>query len=120
MLKKLRMKDNEIIVSGSTYYLNVDAIMKWCLSSSSNTYKESEINEGYDMNDDGDIQLVSKVIRETKTSNSQDDTIRYDFIKLILNPILNGGIFKETDIQNNFSYKVLINTLIEMKFLIKK
>lgn len=114
------MKNNGIIISGSTYYLNVDAIMKWCLSSSSNTYKESEINEGYDMNDDGDIQLVSKVIRETKTSNSQDDTIRYDFIKLILNPILTGEICEETDIQNSFSFKVLINTLMEMNFLIKK
>ena len=32
--------------------------MKWCLSSSSNTYKESENNEGYDMNDDGDVTSI--------------------------------------------------------------
>lgn len=113
------MKNNIINISNEEYYLDIDAIIKWCLSSSNMPFKESEINEGYDLNDEGDIQLVSKVIRETKTNNSQDDTIRYDFIKLLLAPFLSGEISNEKTINDNFSYKIIFNSLIEMKFLIK-
>lgn len=104
-----------IEISGKKYYLDIDAIIKWCLSPSNNTVKESEINEGYDSDEDGDIHLVSKVVRELKTNNTQDDTIRYDFIKLLLSPIYNG-YFESND---SFSYKLLFNTLIKMKFLVK-
>mgnify|MGYP003290261853 FL=1 len=113
------MRNNIINISNEEYYLDIDAIIKWCLSSSNMPFKESEINEGYDLNDEGDIQLVSKVIRETKTNNSQDDTIRYDFIKLLLAPFLSGEISNEKVINDNFSHKIIFNSLIEMKFLIK-
>lgn len=109
------MKENMIEISGTKYYLDIDAIIKWCLSPSNSTIKESEINEGYDSDEDG-IHLVSKVVRELKTNNVQDDTIRYDFVKLLLSPIFNGDF----EINNSgFSYKLLFNTLIKMNFLIK-
>lgn len=112
------MNKNIIEIDSEKYYLDIDAIIKWVLSSS-NSIKENEINEGYDINDDGDLQLVSKVIREAKSTNSQDDTIKYDFIKLILTPFL-GEITTFDDINLNLSYNILFNTLIQMKFLIKK
>lgn len=112
------MSKNIIEIDSEKYYLDIDAIIKWVLSSS-NSIKENEINEGYDINDDGDLQLVSKVIREAKSTNSQDDTIKYDFIKLILTPFL-GEITTLDDINLNLSYNILFNTLIQMKFLIIK
>lgn len=110
--------NNMLTFDNEKYYLDIDAIMKWCLSSSNNPFKETEINEGYDTNDDGDIQMMTKVVRELKTNNVQDDTVRYDFVKLILAPFL-GDIKTKNELQNNFSYTMLFNTLINMGFLIK-
>ena len=75
-------------LNGEKYSLDIDAITKWCLSSSLSPSKETEINEGYDYGDNGDFQMTTKVVRELKTSNSQDDTIRYDFIKNLLSPFM--------------------------------
>jgi hypothetical protein len=111
---------NDILnFNNKIYYLDVDAIMKWCLVSSNNPLKEIEINEGYDTNDNGDIQMMTKVVRELKTANSQDDTIRYDFVKFILMPFL-GSITTIEEIKGNFSKTVLFNTLIDMGFLKEK
>lgn len=104
--------DNEI------YYLDINSIIKWVLNSSSKQVKELEINEGYDINEEGDMELVTKIIRELKSTNNQDDTIRYDFIKLLINPFL-GEINNKEDFKYNFSYSLLYNTLIEMGFLKK-
>lgn len=107
-----------IDINGSQYYLDIDAISKWCLSSSVNQSKETEINEGYDTDDNGYMQMTTKVIRELKTNNSQDDTIRYDFIKMLLSPFF-GDIKEIDEIETNFSYALIFNTLVKMKFLIK-
>ena len=113
------MKYEKLIsISGKKYYLDCDAIMKWCLNSTSNQIKEIELNEGYDVNEDGDMTMVTKIAREVKTNNTQDDTIRYDFIKLLIS-------FLVTDFPNfdnmteYFSSTVLFNTLIQMNFLIE-
>ena len=113
------MENNNIKFYGKAYYLNMDAVMKWCLRSSNNPSKEIEINEGYDTNDNGDIQMMTKVVRELKTANSQDDTIRYDFVKLILFPFL-SNVSNVEEIESNFSNTVLFNTLVNMGFLEEK
>lgn len=97
---------------------DIDAIMKWCLASTNNPFKETEINEGYDTNDDGDIQMMTKVVRELKTNNVQDDTVRYDFIKMLISPFL-GDIVNKEDIEHNLSNTLLYNTLVNMGFLVK-
>ena len=112
------MNSDFIKIGDETYYLDIDAIMNWCLVSGNNPTKETEINEGYDTNNEGDIQMMTKVVRELKTSNTQDDTIRYDFIKLIIAPFL-GDIIDASEIKNNLSYTLLFNTLLNMKFLAK-
>ena len=111
------MANNNIIIDNKEYYLDIDAIMKWCLTSSTNPFKESEINEGYDTDDDGDLKIATKVVRELKTANVQDDTVRYDFVKMLLTPL--GDIIDMEEIQNNLTYRVIFNTLIEKKFLVK-
>ena len=110
--------NNMITINNELYYFDIDAIMKWCLASTSNPVKETEINEGYDTNDDGDIQMMTKVVRELKTNNVQDDTVRYDFIKLFIAPFL-GEIANKEEIEHDFSYTLLYNTLIKMGFLVK-
>jgi hypothetical protein len=112
------MNKNMLEFEGETYYIDVNAIMKWCLSSGNNPFKETEINEGYDTNDDGDIQMMTKVIRELKTNNVQDDTVRYDFIKLLLSPFF-GEIESKNDIKENFSFTLMFNSLINLGFLVK-
>ena len=112
------MTNNMISIDGEVYYLNIDEIMKWCLASGNTPTKETEINEGYDTNDEGDMQMMTKVVRELKSNNTQDDTIRYDFIKLLISPFL-GEINDKVNIIYSFSYSLLFNTLINMGFLVK-
>lgn len=107
-----------IKVNGEIHYFDIDSIMKWCLASTNNPFKETEINEGYDTNEDGDIQMMTKVVRELKTNNVQDDTVRYDFVKLLMSPFL-GEISNKIEFENDFSYNLLYNTLIKFGFLIK-
>lgn len=119
LLKKLaHMKNDTIEFSGKKYILDIDAIMKWCLNSNNTPTKETEINEGYDTNDDGELVMLTKVIRESKAGNIQDDTVRYDFIKILLTPFL-GEIMTMEDITESFSYTMLFNTLIKMGFLVE-
>lgn len=111
------MIDNMITISGKKYYLDIDAIAKWCLTSAANPIQETEINEGYDTDDEGDMTMITRVVRELKTNNVQDDTIRYDFIKMLLGPFL--GDLQYDDITSNFSYTLLYNSLIKMGFLVE-
>ena len=112
------MNSKMITFEGETYYLDIDAIMKWCLNSNNTPTKETEINEGYDTNDDGELVMLTKVIRESKAGNIQDDTVRYDFIKILLTPFL-GEVMTMEDITESFSYTILFNTLIKMGFLVE-
>jgi intein-encoded DNA endonuclease-like protein len=100
------------------YKLDINNIIKWCLDNSLNPFKEVEINETYDSDDDGDIQIMAKSVRELKTINTQNDTFRYDFIKVILSPFLSGDVTSE-DLNENFSYRLLFNTLVDMNFLVE-
>lgn len=112
------MNKNFIKYGNKVYVLDINKIVKWVLSSpsSTNQLKETEINEGYDTNDNGDLTMVTKVVRELKSNNDQNDTVRYDFIKFLITPLLE--ISKETNnIRDNFSNTLLFNTLLEMEFL---
>lgn len=112
--------DNKFITfSGKTFYLDINKVMEWCLSSSTTPLKETEINEGYDTNDEGDLTMVTKVVRESKTNNTQEENIKYDFIKLFLIPFMGGDICTYEKIEGNFSYTLMFNSLIKMGFLVE-
>lgn len=105
---------NYVSFNGKVYMLDVDAIMKWCLASKDTPVKEYEITEGYDM--DIESNVGSKVVRELRSPNTQDDTIRYDFIKMLIAPFLSDvDDFKE--VENDFSIAMTFNTLVNMGFI---
>lgn len=108
------MNKNYIIVGNRNYIINVDAVMKWCLSSKDNPVKECEITEGYDMEDAGNVG--SKVVRELKSPNTQDDTIRYDFIKQLFTPLLTS-VASISEIEEDLSLRLMFNTLVNMGFI---
>lgn len=99
---------------GRVFVIDMDGIMKWCLKSKDNPVKESEVTEAYDMEDDSNVG--SKVVRELKSPNTQDDTIRYDFVKTLLTPFLND-VFDVMAIGNDFHLSLMFNTLIDMGFI---
>lgn len=107
-----------ININGKLYYFDIDAIMEWALSSSTNPSMEREINEGYDMDETGEMSVTTKVIRELKTENQQNDTIRYDFIKILMSPFM-GEISNINEISDNLSYTLMFNTLINKNFLVE-
>lgn len=110
------MSKNYIKVDDKTYVIDVDAIMKWCLASKDTPVKEYEITEGYDMEDVGNVG--SKVVRELRSPNTQDDTIRYDFIKQLFIPLLTD-ITSLSEIEEDFSLRLMFNTLVKMGFIIE-
>lgn len=110
------MSKNYIEVDGKTFAFDVNAIMKWCLSSKDTPVKEYEITEGYDMEDPSNVG--SKVVRELKSPNTQDDTIRYDFIKMLITPFL-SDITSINDIESDFSLSMCFNTLLKMEFIVE-
>lgn len=112
------MNKEYITISGRKFYLDIDKLMEWCLSPSTSPLKETEINEGYDTNDEGDLTMVTKVVRESKTNNTQEGNIKYDFIKLCLAPFL-SEITTYDEIEESFSYSLMFNSLINLGFLVE-
>lgn len=110
------MSKNFFTFDGKIYAFDTNAIMKWCLSSKDNPVKESEVTEGYDMEDPNVVG--SKVVRELKSPNTQDDTIRYDFIKMLISPFL-GEVNSYEDIEDDFSLTLMFNTLLNMGFIME-
>ena len=105
-----------IEIFGKKYYLDVNAIIMWSIKTSEQL-KEIEITENYGLSDVKELELNNKFIRELKTSDSQKDTIKYDFIKYLISPFLNNMTMD--DLQNNVSFVIIFNTLLQMKFLIE-
>ena len=67
---------------GKKYFLNLDKIKEVCFApQNENSNNELEISQAYEMDDNGEMKLSSKVEHETKTfSNPQSDMIVYDFV----------------------------------------
>ena len=70
--------------------------------------------EGYDMEDPSNVG--SKVVRELKSPNTQDDTIRYDFIKMLITPFL-SDVDDFEEVENDFSIAMTFNTMVNMGFI---
>lgn len=98
--------------------VDIEKFTKYCLTSDSEKSKDTEVTEGYEKSDSGDMVQVSKIIREVNSQgNTQNDTIRYDLIKTLLSVILDkkvmnfGSLEKET--QFDFSFNIAFNTLLK-------
>ena len=104
-----------IYIGNSIYAMNLQKIADFCLVSDKLKNKESEVTEGYEVTDDNGPELVSKVVREIKTNgNPQNDTIKYDLIRLFIDAVLaSEGILPEMTI----GAKIAFNTLLDNGFI---
>lgn len=126
-LFKKKKDEEELDFTGQQFFftpdnrkwgVDIDKFTKLCLTSDNERSKDTEITEGYEKTDGGDMVQVTKVIREINSQgNMQNDTIRYDLLKTLLSVILDkkvmnfGSLDKET--QFDFSFNVAFNTLVK-------
>ena len=110
-----------ITFAGRKYAFDLDAIKKFCLISSDQNGKETEVTEGYDADDNGALTLSSKILREVKSNgNPQNDMIIYDVVKLFIMRLLeNESKEHEFECDIDFSTALAINTMLKWKLLIE-
>lgn len=106
-------KSKYISFNGKTYAFNLARLKDVCLTSSSDGgTKEMEISQAYEMQDNGEFSLSSRVEHETKISgNPQNDMIVYDIVKLLIVSLLENNV-PEQDFAMDLGTAVAINTLI--------
>lgn len=97
-------------INFDTPYLDIDAIMQWCLTSTM-SIKEEEIDDVYEVDEDGDLSINNKMIRTSKSL--QDIPLKYDFVKSIIDRFLSMN----NEDKNSKTFKLLYNTLIIKGFL---
>lgn len=110
------MLDNNFIYIGQKIYaMDLQRIADFCLVSDKLKNRESEVTEGYEVNDENGPELVSKVVREIKTNgNPQNDTIKYDLIRIFIDVVLSAeGIVPEM----TTGMKIAFNTLLANGFI---
>lgn len=109
-----------ISFEGRKYAFDLEEIKNFCLISSEQNGKETEVTEGYDANEnDGTLTLSSKIFREVKsTGNPQNDMIVYDVVKLFIIRLLDNAS-TEKEFEMDFSTALAINTLLKWKMLIE-
>ena len=112
-------QNNYIKFKGVSYAFDLDAIKNACLISGDQNGKETEVTEAYETDDDNNLSLASKIVRDIKsTGNPQNDMIIYDVVKLfIIRLIDNTQTEREFDM--DFSTALAINTLLKWGMLIK-
>ena len=71
------MKNGYVDFGGYTYYLNLEKLKEVCLfSSKDGSGKEIQIAQTYEIDENDELNIVSKVEHETKSfGNSQNDMI---------------------------------------------
>ena len=120
ILKNLLNKDEEqffFTPDNRKWGVDIDKFTKLCLTSDTEKSKDTEITEGYEKDDNGDMHQVSKIIREVNSQgNIQNDTIRYDLVKTLLSVVLEKKVMSfgtvENELQYDFSFNIAFNTLL--------
>lgn len=112
-LNKKENKTNYIKFGRHTYCLNLEKLKEVCLSASKDGgVREIQIAQTYEVDDDNELNLLSKVEHETKTIGSaQNDMIVYDIFKLLLIVLLEDSS-SQKDFQPAFNTALAINTLL--------
>jgi hypothetical protein len=103
-----------------TYRINLDKLKEICLTSSNmGGAKEMQIAQTYEMNDDDELTLLSRVEHETRSSNNpQNDMIVYDIVKILLTVLLEDNSTLD-NITPTFNRAITINTLLSWGVLEK-
>ena len=101
------------------YALDLDAINKFCFKDNKDALKERELTESYEWDDEiDDMHIVNRITRDVNGSDSQDNMIIYDLVKLFIVRLLdNASITKEFEM--DFSTSLAINTLIKYGMMVE-
>jgi hypothetical protein len=113
-------KSNYVKFGDYTYCINLDKLKEVCLTASNmGGSKELQIAHTYEMNDDDEMVLLSKVEHETKSSNNpQNDMIIYDVVKILIMSLLEDNRTVK-EMEPTFGTTLTINTLLAWGILEK-
>jgi hypothetical protein len=117
-------KKNEFFITpdGRKWGVNIDNFTKICLTSDKEKSKDTEITEGFEKLEDGSLVQTSKIVREVNSQgNMQNDTIKYDLLKTLLNVVLDKNIMSfgnlEAEMEVDFSFNLAFNTLRKLEII---
>lgn len=98
---------------GKRYVLDLDAFKSVCTPTSKELRtSEYEISQVYESDQDGELNLSSKVEHETKgNGNPQNDMIVYDVVKMLIVSLLENDK-TEKEFEYDFGTVFALNTLI--------
>lgn len=120
----LNKKEEHLFVSpdGRKWGVNIDKFTKICLTSDKEKSKDTEITEGYEKTEEGALIQTSKIVREVNSQgNMQNDTIRYDLLKTLLNVVLDKNVMAfgnlDAEQQFDFSFNLAFNTLLNLEII---
>lgn len=110
-----------ITFKGKRYAIDFEAFKRVCIPTNKDLVgtREYEISHVYELGDDGELNMSSKVEHETKSSNNQqNDMIVYDVIKMLIVSLLeNNGT--EKDFEYDFGTAFALNTLISIGVVVE-
>lgn len=102
--------------NGSEYYIDINRIYEIVSFAKNDDAIGQEITDSYERAVGNDLQLTSKIIRETKTNgDTAINNIKYDLIKMFLDVVLD--IDSSTELTQGTC--VAVTTLIKERILVK-
>lgn len=116
----LRNKEEYIKFGNYTYRLHLEKLKELCLTASKEGGgKEIQIAQTYEVDENDELSLISKVEHETKSiGNNQNDMIIYDIFKLLLVTLLEDDRTTE-NYKPTFNTTLAINSLLSWGILEK-
>ena len=109
-----------VTIYGKKYAFDMNKIKDICVESSNDEDAENEITTTFEKDDNGNLEISGKLIREIKSgSNAQNGMIIYDVIKLFIIRIMDNTEIMEEHSEVDFSTSLALNTLINCGILIE-
>ena len=113
--------DNYVVtIYGKKYAFDMNKIKDICVESSNDEDAENEITTTFEKDDNGNLEISGKLIREIKSnSNAQNGMIIYDVIKLFIIRLMDNAEIMKEGSEVDFSTSLALNTLINCGILIE-
>lgn len=109
-----------VTIYGKKYAFDMNKIKDICVESSNDEDAENEITTTFEKDDNGNLEISGKLIREIKSgSNAQNGMIIYDVIKLFIIRLMDNSEIMKEDSEVDFSTSLALNTLINCGILIE-
>lgn len=109
-----------VTIYGKKYAFDMNKIKDICVESSNDEDAENEITTTFEKDDNGNLEISGKLIREIKSgSNAQNGMIIYDVIKLFIIRLMENSEIMKVGSEVDFSTSLALNTLINCGILIE-